>query len=402
MALTDTNIKAIKAGKTQKKHSDSGGLYLLVKPSGSKLWQMAYRFGGKQKTLSFGPYPIVSLADARRKRDDTKRLLVSGVDPYQQNRLEKQERDTNNTNTFDGIADELLAKTKKEGKADTTINKKTWLLSLARPDLGKRVISEITAREILNCLRKVEDKGNYETARRLRAIIGQVFRYAIATSRADNDPTFGLKGALISPTVTHRAAVTEKEKFGGLLRSIWEYDGTPETKAALKLMAILYPRPGELRQAEWSEFDLEKATWTIPATRAKMRREHRKPLPKTAIKILNEVKELTGDGVRVFPAIHSRLRPMSENTLNSALRRMGYAKDEMTSHGFRATASTLLNESGKWSPDAIEAELAHVGADEVRNAYHRALYWDERVKMAEWWSAEIELLMNKSPMENEI
>ena len=392
MALTDTNIKAIKAGKTQKKHSDSGGLYLLVKPSGSKLWQLAYRFGGKQKTLSFGPYPIVSLAEARRKRDDTKRLLVSGADPYQQNRLEKQERATNNTNTFDGIADELLTKTKKEGKADTTINKKTWLLSLARPDLGKRVISEITAPEILCCLRKVEDKGNYETARRLRAIISQVFRFAIATSRAENDPTFGLKGALISPRVTHRAAVTEKEQFGGLLRAIWEYGGTPETKAALKLMAILYPRPGELRQAEWSEFDLEKATWTIPAKRAKMRREHRKPLPKMAVEILKEVKELTGDGVRVFPAIHTRLRPMSENTLNSALRRMGYAKEEMTSHGFRATASTLLNESGKWSPDAIEAELAHDGADEVRKAYHRALYWDERVKMTEWWSDEIERL----------
>ncbi|MBB3235801.1 tyrosine-type recombinase/integrase [Phyllobacterium endophyticum] len=392
MALTDTFIKALKPGSTPKKHSDGAGLHLLLTVQGSKLWRLAYRFGSKQKLLALGTYPAVSLQDARRKRDDAKKLLANGTDPAHQTKLERINKQMARAETFGGIADEFLTKVEREGKAAATMVKKRWLVDLARPDLGLRPISEITATEILGSLRKVESRGNYETARRMRSTIGQVFRYAIATTRAENDPTFGLRGALTAPVVTHRAAITSRKAFGGLLRAIWSYDGMPETRMALQLISLLYPRPGELRQAEWKEFDLEKAIWAIPAARMKMRREHRKPLSSQTIIILQELQKLTGDGVLVFPAITSRLRPMSENTLNGALRRLGFTNSEATSHGFRASASSLLNESGEWSSDAIEAELAHVGADEVRRAYHRALYWDERVKMAEWWGNELELI----------
>jgi integrase len=394
MPLTDTQIKGLRPAQSPAKHSDGGGLHLLVSPAGGKLWRLSYRYDGKQKTLAFGAYPAVSLSDARRKRDDAKRLLASAVDPAQQAKVERTNRLIANTNTFAAIADEFLAKAEREGKADATLIKKRWLLGMAKADLGERPIAEISAAEILAPLRQVEGQGNYETARRLRAVIGQVFRYAIATARAENDPTFGLKGALTAPTVTHRAALTDRQAFGGLLRAVWGYEGTAETRAALQLMTLLYPRPGELRQAEWNEFDLDGGIWAIPATRAKMRREHKKPMPMPAVAILRELHKLTGHGRLVFPSIQSPLRPMSENTLNAALRRMGFTSAEASAHGFRATASTLLNESGKWLPDAIEAELAHVGADEVRRAYHRAAYWDERVKMAEWWAGEIDAMRN--------
>jgi integrase len=392
MPLTDTRIRSLKATPNPTKHSDGGGLHLLISPQGSKLWRLAYRFGGKQKTLALGIYPTVTLSDARQKRDGAKRLLASGIDPSQQAKLDKISRRQLSLNTFNAVADEFLHKAEREGKAAATLAKKRWLIGLARPDLGHRPIAEISAAEVLVPLRKVEAQGNYETARRLRAAIGQVFRYAIAAARAANDPTFGLKGALTAPVVTHRPALTNRAAFGGLLRAIWDYQGMPETRGALQLMALLYPRPGELRQAEWSEFDLDKAIWTVPASRTKMRREHRKPLPRAALAILRDLHEITGGGRLIFPSVQSRSRPMSENTLNGALRRLGFSHSEATAHGFRATASTLLNESGIWLPDAIEAELGHVGADEVRRAYHRTAYWDDRVRMAEWWASEIEAL----------
>jgi integrase len=390
MPLTDTQIRGFRPAGSPTKHSDGGGLHLLVSPKGSKLWRLAYRCDGKQKTLALGAYPIITLADARQKRDAAKRLLASGVDPSRQAKADKAKRLALAEHTFDAIADEFLRKTERDGKADATLTKKRWLVSLARGDIGNRPIADITAADVLVPLRRVEGLGNYETARRLRAVIGQVFRYAIATARAENDPTFGLRGALTTPTVTHRAAVTDWKAFAGLLRAIWDYEGAPETRAALKLMALLYPRPGELRFSEWSEFDLDRGVWTIPAARAKMRREHRKPLSATAIEILTELRNHTGNRRLAFPSTQTAERPMSENTLNAALRRLGYAGSEATSHGFRATASSLLNESGKWSADAIESELGHVGADQVRRAYHRALYWDDRVMMAEWWAASVE------------
>lgn len=394
MPLNDTQIRAFKPDQGTKKFSDGGGLHIVVNANGSKLWRLAYRHEGKQKLLSFGAYPAVGLADARARREEAKKLIASGVDPSAQAKKEKAARKAETENTFGAIADAFLAKTEKEKKADATITKKRWLIGIARPCLGNRPIKDITASEILVPLREVEAAGNYETARRLRAVIGQVFRFAIANAMADNDPTFGLRGALIAPTVTHRAAITDANGFGGLLRAIWGYDGTVETRAALKLMALLYPRPGELRFAEWSEFDLRKGYWTIPKSRTKMRREHRKPLSGLAIEVLTDLQRHTGNRRLAFPSLRSPERPISENTLNAALRRLGYANDDATAHGFRATASTLLNECGKWQPDAIEAELGHMGADEIRKAYHRASYWAERVNMAEWWADEINRMMN--------
>ncbi|TRL35042.1 tyrosine-type recombinase/integrase [Rhizobium straminoryzae] len=388
MALTDTALKALKPTGRPTKHSDGGGLHVLVTPQGSKLWRLSYRFEGKQQTMALGAYPAVSLANARREREGVKALLAKGVNPAQHAKLERIAKQASNAVTFKVVAEEYLRKIAKEGKADATQSKKAWLLDLAMGDIGSRPIRDITAAEILVPLRRIEAKGNYETARRVRSTVGQIFRYAIATARTDNDPTFGLKGALTAPTVSHRAAVTDKKAFGGLLRAIWAYEGMPETRMALQLMVLLYPRPGELRQAQWSEIDFEKAIWTLPASRMKMRREHRKPLSQPALAILEELRSLTGHGKFLFPAVTLPMRTMSENTMNSALRRMGFTQQEATSHGFRASASSLLNESGKWSPDAIEAELAHMGADEVRKAYHRALYWEERVKMADWWAEE--------------
>ena len=251
-------------------------------------------------------------------------------------------------------------------------------------------IRDLKPATVLVCVKKVEAEGNYESAKRLRSTIGQVCRYAVATARAENDPTYALRGALIAPQVTHMAAATNREDYARIIKAIWAYDGgAPATRAALKLIALLYTRPGELRLALWEEFDLDAAIWTIPAARTKMRREHTKPLPKLAVDVLRQLQAETGSNYRVFASAIARDKPISENTLNQALRRMGFEKDEMTSHGFRASASSLLNESGLWNPDAIEAELAHVGADQIRRAYHRAIYWDERVKMADWWAGEI-------------
>jgi integrase len=394
MSLNDRQINNLKATGKALKLSDGGGLYVHVTPQGAKLWRMAYRFNGLQKLLSFGAYPAVGLSEARQKRDAAKKLLASYVDPAFQSKLEKIARLEAGQNTFATISESFLSKNEREGKADATLIKKRWLISLALSDLGQRPIGEISASEILVPLRKVEAMGNYETAKRLRAVIGQVFRYAISTAMATNDPTYGLKGALVSPKVTHRAALTHWDAFAGLLRAVWQYEGTIETRAALKLMALLYPRPSELRQAEWAEFDLDNAVWTIPEIRTKMRRVHKKPLPALAVQILRDIRNHTGNRRLVFPSTQYAERPLSENTMNAALRRMGFSNTEMTSHGFRASASTLLNESGLWNADAIEAELGHAGADEVRRAYHRALYWDERIKMGDWWSSQIDALLS--------
>lgn len=390
MPLTEAFTRTVKPQEKVKKYADGGGLHLRVEPTGSKLWRMQYTFLNKQKMLSFGKYPTISLSDARRKRDAAKKLIAEGIDPSERVRLDKITRKIAAENTFNAVADELLAKAERDGKAEATLVKKRWLLDMARASFGDRPIAEISAIEILAPLRKVEAAGNYETARRLRSTIGQVFRYAIATARTENDPTFGLRGALTTPKVTHRAALTERDAFAGLLRAIWAYEGSAETQAALKLMAYLHTRPGELRLAEWPELNLDSAIWTIPGSRMKMRREHRKPLPRQAVELFRAQKELTGDERYVFPSIKSRRQPISENTLNGALRRLGFTKDEMTSHGFRASANSLLNESGKWNPDAIEVEQSRVGADEVRRAYHRAQYWDERVRMQQWWADEID------------
>jgi integrase len=388
MPLTDTACRAAKPGASLVKLSDGGGLQLWLQPNGTRSWRLAYRFGKKQKLLAIGAYPTIPLSDARRARDAAKRLLANGVDPSEA----KKQAKVSCTTTFRFIAEEYVAKLKREGRAESTISKIEWLLSFTLPSLGNRSIVEIRPTDVLAVLRKVEQRGRHETARRLRSTIGSVFRYAVATARAENDPTFALRGALTTPVVKPRAAVTDPRAFGALLRAIDGFDGQPTTNAALKLMALLFPRPGELRAAEWSEFDLEAAVWTIPASRTKMRRPHRISLSHQAIRILKDLHAITGKGRLVFPCIRTVLRPISENTLNAALRRLGYSKDEATAHGFRATASTLLNESGKWNPDAIERQLAHVESNDVRRAYARGEHWEERAKMMKWWADHIDRL----------
>jgi integrase len=392
MALTDTAIRNAKAQPKISKLSDGGGLQLWITPAGAKLWRISYRFDGKQKTLAVGPYPGIDLKAARTAREAAKDHLRAGRDPSEQKRLDRIMKQESRAATFSSLAGELREKKAREGKADGTLEKFDWLLAFATDDLGKRPISEISAAEILAVLRKVEKRGRLETAKRLRSVIGQVFRYAIAAGKVANDPTVALRGALAAPKPTSRAAITNAKALGGLLRAIDAYEGQPGTRAALQLMALLFQRPGELRFAEWTEFDLEEAVWTIPAKRMKMRREHHVPLPKQAVSVLTELREYQDRSLLLFPSLRSASRPMSEVTMNAALRRIGYTKDEMTPHGFRASASTLLNESGMWSSDAIERALAHQDQDAVRRAYARGKHWDERVQMAQWWADRLDVL----------
>lgn len=400
MPLTDATLRALKPSEKPRRIADGGGLFIEVSPAGGKLWRLAYRADGKQKLLAIGSYPTISLADARAEREKAKKQLQTGVDPGAQKKLNKITAAVSRAATFSVVAAELLDKKKREGRAEQTLTKTAWLHTLAEPHIGSRPIADISGPEVLQALRAVEARGKHETARRLRSVIGEVFRYAIATGRASTDPTFALRGALTAPVVTHRAAITTPKAFGGLLRAIDGFEGQPTTKAALQLMALLFPRPGELRFAEWHEFDLDAACWTIPASRTKMRREHRVPLPKQAVAILRDLHRITGRGSLVFLGYGMtggagrkvEPRPISENTLNGALRRLGFSQEEMTAHGFRAAASTLLNESGVWSSDAIERALAHVEDNAVRRAYARGEHWHERVKMAEWWANELDRL----------
>jgi integrase len=391
MPLSDAACRAAKAGSVRRKMADGGGLQLWVQPSGTRLWQLAYRYRGKQRQLALGPYPAVSLLEAREKRETAKKQLREGIDPSAAVRLLKA-REEAPPDTFKAVAQQFVEKAKREGKAAATIIKKEWLLEFAYPKLGQMPVRDIRPIDVLGVLQEPEGRGCHETARRLRATIGAVCRYAIATARAETDPTSALRGALIAPKVTPRAAITEAKKFGGLLRAIDGYDGYPSTHAALKLMAVLFPRPGELRAAEWTEFDFDKAVWSIPAARTKMRREHRIPLPRQALKILQDLYTLTGHRKLAFPGLGSALKPISENTLNGALRRLGFGQTEASAHGFRASASTLLNESGKWSSDAIERQLGHIDNNGVRRAYARGEFWDERVKMMNWWASYLDQL----------
>ncbi len=390
MPLSDTAIRSAKPAAKPYKLADGGGLFVLVNPNGSRLWRLKYRVEGREKLLAIGAYPAVTLGKAREKRDAAKALLAEGVDPSDHKREASRTADAARSHSFRVVAEELLAKMRREGRAPTTMAKTEWLLSIAYPKLGSRPVAEVTAAEVLSVLRLVEARGKHESAHRLRSTIGSVFRYAIATARAENDPTTALQRALTARTVKHRAAITDAKKLGEFLRALDAFDGQPSTRAALMLTPLLFPRPGELRAAEWHEFDLDAAIWTVPAVRTKMRRPHRVPLPTQALAILKDLKQHTGDGRLMFPCVRSAQRPISENTLNAAIRRLGYTQDEVTAHGFRATASTLLNESGLWNADAIERQLAHIEGNDVRRAYARGEHWEERVRMMTWWADTLE------------
>lgn len=390
MPLSDAKIRSLKSKDKSFKVSDFEGLYVLVKPNGSKLWQFKYRLHGKERKLSIGAYPDISLLQARKIKSEARAQIAVGIDPSEAKQEAKLRSREAYGNTFEKLGADFLSKQRIEGKSPATLSKTEYHLKLANKDFGRKPITEITPQIILKCLRKVEAKGNYETAHRLRARIGSVFRYAVASGLAENDPTYALKDALIRPTRVHRAAIIDPKAFGGLLTAIDGFEGQATTRIALKLLAILAQRPGELRCAEWSEFDFIEGVWSLPAAKMKMRKDHNVPLPKQALDLLNELRMISGNGVYLFPSLRSWQRPMSENTLNAALRRMGYSGEEMTAHGFRATFSTLANESGLWKPDAIEAALAHVERNEVRKAYNRGQYWDERVRLADWWAGYLD------------
>ncbi len=393
MALTDTTIRTAKPTATQYKLHDEKGLFAIVRPTGGKLWRLKYRFQGKEQQLSLGTYPDVSLKDARERRDEARKLLAEGKDPSREKKREKLAAAISAGNTFKAVAQEYIEKQGREGRAEATLVKARWHLSLLKA-LHLRPIADIEAIELLAELRKVESAGHHEAARQVRAFASRVFCYGVATTRCKHDVSAPLVKALTTPKVKHRAAILEPIKVGQLLRAIDGFEGQITTKLALRLAPHVFVRPGELRHADWSEIDFENAKWIIPAAKTKMRRDHHVPLSPQSLAILEEARLVTGPTGLIFPGLRSAKRPMSENTLNAALRRMGYSKDEMTAHGFRATTSTLLNESGKWRPDVIERALAHVEPGKIRRAYNHAEYWDERVAMARWWSDYLDMLQS--------
>jgi integrase len=391
MSLTNIKIKNAKPrikpdGSTTTKPyrlSDEKGLYLEVAPNGGKWWRLKYRIGGKEKRLSLGVYPDVSLKDARERRDEFRKQIADGIDPSHTRKAEK--KSIGDQNSFETIAREWHTKFSANWTEDHAARTLTRIKNDAFPWIGNKNINDITAPELLTVLRRVENRGALETAHRINQICGQVFRYAIATGRAERDPSGDLKGALPPTRTKHHASIVEPKKIGELLRTINEYSGSFITSTALKLSPLLFVRPGELRQAEWSEIDLEVAEWRIPPEKMKMRALHIVPLSTQAIDLLKEIQPLTGRDKYVFPSNRSVTRPMSNNTITAALRRLGYTKEEMTAHGFRSMASTLLNEQG-WNRDAIERQLAHSEKDGVRAAYNYAQYLPERKKMMQAWA----------------
>ncbi|MDH7639492.1 tyrosine-type recombinase/integrase [Sphingomonas oryzagri] len=392
MALTDVAVRSAKPREKEYKLADSAGLYLLVTPSGGKLWRLKYRMHGMERKLAIGRYPDVSLGDARKARDLAREAASGGIDPAAAKRRERIAAKVAAGTTFGDVALEYIEKAEREGRSPATINKLRWSRDWLMPALGHRPVDQVEPHELLAVLKRQEAKGNLETAKRTRAFASRVFRYAVATARAKADPAALLLGAVAAPRPTHLAAIIDPKRAGELLRAIDDYSGQPITRFALALSPHVFVRPGELRQAEWVEVDFEAAIWRIPAARMKKRREHVVPLSRQSIAILKQLQGLTGNGRYVFPALGKPTKSMSENTATAALRRMGFAADEMTAHGFRAMASTLLNESGKWSPDAIERALAHKDNDQVRAAYHRGAHWNERVAMAQWWSDHVDTL----------
>jgi integrase len=392
MALTDIAVRSAKPAGKAYKLADGGGLYLLVTPSGGRLWRFKYRMHGVEKKLSLGRYPDVPLGAARKLRDAAREAARAGNDPATAKRRNRIAAKVAAGTTFGDVALEYIEKAEREGRAPATLAKLRWSRQWLLPAIGHRPVDQVEPHELLAVLKKQEVRGNLETAKRTRAFASRVFRYAIVTARVKTDPAALLRGAVAAPKPRHLAAIITANRVSELLRAIDKYSGQPATRLALSLSPHVFVRPGELRQAEWTEIDFAAAVWRIPATRMKKRREHVVPLSRQSLAILEQARALTGNGKYVFPALGKRDRPLSENTVTAALRRMGFSADEMTAHGFRAMASTLLNESGKWSPDAIERALAHKDGDQVRAAYHRGAHWNERVAMAQWWSDHLETL----------
>ena len=393
MALTDTFVKNVKhsGAPAGDKVTDGQGLHLLVKAAG-KYWRLSYRFLGKQKTLALGVYPEVSLAQARQRRDQARKLLAEGTDPSVAKRADKVARKLAADNTFEAVAQAWLAKTKALRAESTDAKVQGWLKNDVLPAIGRLPISEITPRDVLDLVRKVEKRGAIDSATRMKQLCGQIFRYAVAEGSAERDVTADLRGALAVRRTVHLAAITEPAKVGALLRAIHGYSGHPVTVAALKLAPLLFVRPGELRHAEWSEIDFDAAEWRIPGTKMKMGADHIVPLATQAVEVLAELQKLTGRARYVFPSVRTGARPMSENTVNAALRGMGYSSDMHTAHGFRATARTILDEVQGERVDLIEHQLAHAVKDVNGRAYNRTAHLPARKEMMQRWANYLEQL----------
>ncbi len=392
MALTDTTIRNTKPKDKPFKLSDEKGLYLQVMPNGGKWWRFKYRFLGKEKLLACGVYPDTTLAKAREKRDAARRLLADGIDPSENKKAVKASKTIEAANSFEVIAREWHTKQSKNWVASHGEKILGRLEKDVFPWLGNKPIVNITPPDLLKTLRRIEERGALETAHRVQQNCSQVFRYAIATGRAERDPSADLRGALPPVKPKHLAAIIKPEEIGALLRAIDDYQGGLITKCALKLAPLVFVRPGELRAAEWSEINLEKAEWNIPAERMKMRQPLLVPLSTQTIKVLKEIQPLTGRGKYVFPSARSTSRPMSNNAVLAALRRMGFAKEEMSGHGFRAMARTVLDEVLGVRPDFIEHQLGHAVRDPNGRAYNRTAHLDERRKMMQQWAEYLDSL----------
>jgi integrase len=389
MALTDIQIRSAKPKGKDYKLTDGHGLFLLVATTGGKRWRFKYRFGGKEKLLALGTYPDISLQEARNKLREARNLLANGYDPgVEKKTLKKikEEQIAAAENTFEDIAHEWHKKFSGQWSpthASTTMDR---LKRDVFPWLGKKPVGEIKPPDVLAILRRVESRGALETAHRIRTICGQVLRYAVATGRAERDSAADLRGALPPVREKHHAALIDPTEVAELLRAIDGIKGTFQVKCAMKLAPMLFVRPGELRQMEWSEVDLDNAQWNIPAEKMKMKQPHIVPLADQAVAILKDLQPLTGSGCYVFPCHRSHQKPMSNNAVNAALRRMGYTSDEMTGHGFRAMARTILDEVLQVRADFIEHQLAHAVRDPNGRAYNRTAHLAERRKMMQMWA----------------
>jgi len=396
MPLTDTKLRTMKPTDRTQKLFDEKGMYLEVTPKGGRYWRLKYRIDGKEKRLSFGVYPEVSLKDAREKRTEARKLIAKGVDPGDVRKAEKAGRLENGANTFEVVAREWFARNSRDW-AETYSSKVIRRLEMyVFPWLGGKPISSIKAPELLMVIRRTEDTGARETARRTLFLCGQVFRYAVATARAEHDCSADLKGAVTKPKPTHFAAITDPSKVGDVLRALDGYQGTPVVQAALRIAPLVFVRPGELRQAEWKDIDLEAAEWRFNAS--KTGQEHIVPLATQAVGILSDLKPITGNGRYVFPSATSRKgdRAMSDNAVLSAMRRMGIDKGEMSGHGFRAMARTILDEVLGFRPDFIEHQLAHAVRDPNGRAYNRTAHLPERRKMMQAWADYLDTLKGEA------
>jgi integrase len=395
MKLNDVRIRKLTAaGKhVPGKHADGGGLYIEITASGGSYWRLKYRFGGKEKRLAFGVYPIVGLKDAREKREAAKKVLAAGDDPGVVRRAAKDRSKVEAANSFEAVARDWLAKTASRREPITQGKVRTWLEKDVFPFIGKMPIASIGPRDVLDrVLRKLEARGAIDTAHRVKQLCGQVFRFAVVSELADRDVTADLKEALTTKAGRNHAAITEPREVGQLLRSIRTYAGHPTTVAALKLAPLLFVRPGELRTAEWNELDLEVGEWRIPGTKMKMKADHIVPLSAQAVEIFLDLRPVSGHGRYVFPSIRTGERPMSENTINAALRGLGYSSEVHTGHGFRATARTILDEVLGERVDFIEHQLAHAVKDVNGRAYNRTAHLSARRDMMQRWADYLDVL----------